>query len=312
MKRLPPIQLLPTFETAARLLSFKKAAEELNITPSAVSQQIKVLEESLGTALFDRQYRSLQLTTTGEDYFEKAKEIILMYNEASSEIQNQAAPSTLRITMPSIFGYEHVLPRQEELKNLLGITEIQFEISDNPADIDKQDFDGFIRAGTGNWPGVNAYHLADMRCAIVCSPEFLQANPIANLDELRHVPLLQYVDLHTQWTWFFNTFGESEAPAKGYLRFDNYKSAIDLVERGQGVMMGALPMLTPRIKSGKLVAILDLVFEPPIPTSYYFLTKIKNKENKQLQLCYRWLKTVFEELVLLDSEQKLTTTDYHS
>ena len=151
--RMPPIQYLPAFVAAARHTSFKRAAAELNVTPSAISQQIRNLEDHMGLALFSREKRALRLTRSGEDFYQITKKLLSGYESGYAQFMSEHCSSTLSVSMIPYVANEVVIPQLHDFQqqypdlNLVVQTSMQLE------SLEFNEIDAAIRFGVPPWAG---------------------------------------------------------------------------------------------------------------------------------------------------------------
>lgn len=236
----PPIQYLPAFITAARLKSFKQAAQQLHVTPSAISQQIKSLETQLGLSLFDRQSKELQLTQTGKHYFEFAADALDRYQNGWQAFSDRFLSQTLRISLTDYMANQIVIPR---LKDFVETTGIQLELhtSSYNQNLLSNTLDAAIRFGTPPWPHHNAWLIADAQIALVATPDYFHKHPIKQPSDWKQHTLIHARRTVNDWQRLEHQLGYA-LQARQELVFDSYESAIQAARAGLGVMMASFPI----------------------------------------------------------------------
>lgn len=253
-KRLPPLNWLRAFEASARLLNFTHAAQELNLTQAAISQQLKALESQLGTALFKRLPRGLELTEAGMSYFPVVRESVERLAAATDEIFGQGHRSAL-IVRTSLVFFTHWLamrlPRFRALHpqvNLRIASNIWVDDSDSDADLD-------IRYGQGRWPGLKAERLTWDTLQPVCSPSLpTPERPLSRPLDLSRHELLHVLGYEEGWGyWLKKNRAESVDSSQG-LQFDTLISALEVAELGQGVALARSSLVRHLLDSGRLIA----------------------------------------------------------
>ena len=175
MDRLPPLNAVRAFEAAARHCSVTAAANELHVTPGAVSRQVHALEEFLGVALFERGHRQIKLTRRGDEYYRTVAKLLELLHDATRRIKKGAQKKQLRIRAYTTFAIRWLIPRLSSFHAAHPRIEVLLTASLQPVDFARDDLDGAIRLGPGDWPGVNAYRLAPNILAPVCSPALLRS-----------------------------------------------------------------------------------------------------------------------------------------
>lgn len=290
----PPIQWLPVFEASARLLSFKRAAEELCVTPPAVSQQIKILEAYLGVVLFDRSGRKLRLTAPGEHYFGIASAVLNRHQEGYREFERRFHQALLQISAPIFIAQELLIPNFSDFKNHAPEAELRILTGNDLVDFDTTPVDAAIRFGDGEWPDLNKRLLSEVTLSLVSSDAYLHKQGLdrdSYFDAQRvqdQVLISLYEDIR-DWTTLF-----PEIEPQRTIVCDSYFAASRLAEEGQGIMVGLLPIIKRLIKSGRLCPLLG----PPLETNYsYWLVTPKRKSgDPNVDAFFRWSKQLFESL----------------
>ena len=172
-KRLPPLNALRVFDSAARHLSFTKAAEELFVTQAAVSHQIKTLEEFLGLKLFRRRNRSLLLTEEGQSYYLDIKEIFSSINEATRKLLARSAKGALTVSLSPSFAIQWLVPRLSGFNQAYPGIDVRIQAVDREEDKLADDVDVAIFYGRGNWTGLRTDRLYAEYLIPVCAPSLL-------------------------------------------------------------------------------------------------------------------------------------------
>ncbi|WP_343178014.1 transcriptional regulator GcvA [Pseudomonas sp. 4810-S13] len=253
-KRLPPLNWLRAFEASARFLNFTHAAQELNLTQAAISQQLKALESQLGTALFKRLPRGLELTEAGMAYFPVVRESVERLAAATDEIFGQGHRSAL-IVRSSLVFFTHWLamrlPRFRRLHpqiNLRIASSIWVEDSDSDADLD-------IRYGQGRWSGLKSERLTWDTLVPVCSPALAAGeSPLIQPQDLMRHELLHVLGYEDGWGYWLKKSGAEEIDSSRGLQFDTLISALEVAELGQGIALARSSLVRHLLDSGRLVA----------------------------------------------------------
>lgn len=283
---LPPIHLLIAFEAAARQHSFKLAAQTLHITPSAVSQQIKQLEQHLNMTLFTRLTRSVELSEYGKAYLRVAQQTLTTYRNCHDSFIYQVSNPTLRISMIPFVAYEIVIPALHEFKALYPNIELRIETSMSLVDFERDPVDAAIRFGNGNWPNLEVHTISPCHCALVVSPQYIKNKPIDNIRELSDHTLIYMQGSMGDWQRTTEFLNGSTVEHNTKLVMDSHLSAMRAAEGGLGVAIGQLPLISIWLQAGRLVALNEPVL---IPEEYYFVFP-KNSFKKELLLdFYQWL-----------------------
>ena len=246
MRFLPGTGSLKVFEAAGRHLNFTRAAEELNVTPAAVSHQIKEFEDQLGRRLFERTSRSMRLTEPGQILHAAVGEALSSLNRALTRMDRSRDASRLKVSASTSIAAKWLVPRLDDYMKLHPEAEVQLDVSDRVRDFERDDIDTAIRFGNGNYPGARADRLFDKTIFPVCSPALLTAKkPLKQPRDL-----LQHRLIHVEWsgqgvTWpnwrmWMLAAGVGDFDDRGGLYLDNSGLALQAAIEGQGVALGEL------------------------------------------------------------------------
>lgn len=258
-RRLPPLGALRAFEAAARLQSFKRAAEELSVTPTAISHQIRSLEDQIGLRLFERQTRRVVLTAAAERLYPVLRKGFDAFAEAIAELslRSQRRPLTLSATLA--FTAKWLVPRVSSFRLACPDLDLRLHASDDPVDLHAGVADAAIRYGRGPYPGLIAEPLIGNRFAPVCSPRLA----LHRLEDLREHTLL-----HSEWrhptpdtpTWrgWCERAGIDYIDVDAGLRFTDESHAIQSAIAGHGVALLSLALVADDIAAGALVQPFEL------------------------------------------------------
>jgi LysR family glycine cleavage system transcriptional activator len=245
---------LPAFEAAGRLGSFKAAAAELHITPSAVSQQIKLLEELLGVALFERTGRAAVLTREGRGYLHEVRQALSSLSDASRRLRTGDATGrdVLRISTVPIVAHELLLPRLPALRKRFPSLELRVEATMDCVNFEKDEVDAAIRVGATPMPDLTIQSIGPVFAAPICSPA--HASAIRSAGDLSGYPL---IEVRSQPRRGLRTVLEPIASDGGpHTRagwtFETCLEAVRAAEQGLGVTQGFFPLLTSWVTGGRL------------------------------------------------------------
>jgi DNA-binding transcriptional LysR family regulator len=258
---LPALDLLVGFEAAARHLSFTKAGEELFLTQSAVSRQIKELEEQLGVELFQRRHRALALTEAGKSFYASAAQVLATMRAATDRLRAQAGKKGLSVTTTPSFAALWLVPRLAGFMRSHPGVDVRIMADTRVQELDRDGLDLAIRHGPAALAGSNAVRLMGERVFPVCSPRLLKdkAKPLREPRDLRFHCLLQYDDPEGRHPWLhWKAWLEVERVADlrpaGTLSFSGYEQIIPAALAGHGVALGRSPLVKDLVASGELVA----------------------------------------------------------
>lgn len=300
MRKLPPLGALRAFEAAARHLSFKAAADELGVTPTAISHQIRQLEERCGYQLFRRRPRPLALTECGAKLFPVLKEGLDSFAAAMAGVAGEAnQPLTLRLTTTNAFAHRWLVPRLPLWRQ--AHPEVALDVIGTDAVIDLQAGEADIAIRYQRCPpmGLVADELFRDRFWPVCSPALLTAAPVR-----RAADLARHTLIHCAWqpwepspptwrTWLENAHAvDPETPAAipmGALSFREELHAIEAVLAGQGVAILSDVLVARELTSGALVKALDL----PLPGfGFYFVHVPDHPRQAVIESFHAWVRSV--------------------
>ena len=248
---LPPLTALRAFEAAARHLSFKHAAAELSLTATAISHQIRQLEDRLGVQLFVRGTRRVDLTPAGQSLFPGLREGFDAMARAVQAIQPDARPRTVVLSTTMAFASRWLLPRLARLATSRPDIVLHLHTSDEPIDLHSGAAHLAIRYGPGRYQGLKDVPLLPSRFAPVCAPGLC----VRGLEDLERVPLIGFTwfrrDARTpDWPLWFERAGRAELPRQ--LQFSDEVHAIQAAIAGQGIALVNLTLAAEELGAGLL------------------------------------------------------------
>ncbi len=300
--KLPPIHWLQAFEASARHLSFKDAADELHLTASAVSQKIKQLEDSLGITLFTRMTRTLALTSAGNDFRHVAKDVMNFYQQRQREFMRRFNRRDLKLSMIPFIAYDIVLPALPQFQEQYSETELRIEAATSVVNFAEDDTDAAIRFGAGEWPGLVATPLCRCQSVLVCSPAFLEQNPIDSPLDLQNHTLISMRGVEDVWSLVGQNLGVPDISRCRTLGVDSYLGAMIAAQQGLGIAIALKPLINPWLNDGRLVSLLGM--EADMEDGYYFVRRVQDRDDQRLQQLYIWLKNLFLERDAVTSDWK--------
>ncbi len=252
---LPPLNALRTFECAGRCVSFVQAAEELNVTPGAVSRQVKALEEWLGARLFRRQHKQVTLTTTGRTYLEAIGVPLEQIASATDRVRRQDSTRALALCCYPTFALRWLVPRWPRFYDKHPEIDVQLTTSLQPVDFARDDFDAAVLVGKGpaSWPGMEAMRLVEVDVMPVCSPALLQgAKPLRRPQDLGHQTLLHSAPRPGDWhRWLELVDCPAVDPDTG-VTFDSLNLSIQAAIEGLGVAIAVRALIEGDLATGRL------------------------------------------------------------
>jgi LysR family transcriptional regulator, glycine cleavage system transcriptional activator len=251
-RRLPPLNSLPSFEAAARHLSFSKAAEELHVTHGAVSRAIRHLETQLGVQLFTRKVRSVALTTLGASYAAEVRQSLDHLAAATLAMSGQQS-SVLTVSTLDAFASKWLVPRLFKFRRAHGGIDIRLSTSEKLADFVSDGIEIAIRYGRGQYPGVRSELLMQEDLSPVCSPALLDGpHPLRNPTDLKYHTLI-HDDFPIDWAMWLRMAGiDGIDPHKGP-SFYASEHVVQAAVQGEGVALGRSSLVDDDIAAGRLV-----------------------------------------------------------
>jgi len=282
--RLPALDLLVGFESAARHLSFTKAGEELFLTQSAVSRQIKELEDQLGVPLFERRHRALLLTEAGRQFYASAAQVLATMRTATERLRaHSGRRRPLSVTTTNSFAALWLIPRLAGFTRTHPGVDVRITAETRVQDLERDGLDLAIRHGPAALAGPHAVRLMGERVFPVCSPKLLKEIPLEKPADLAHHVLLQYDDPDGRHPWLhWKTWLEVERIAElrpaGTLSFSGYEQIIPAAVAGHGIALGRSPLVKDLIASGELAAPFKSSADP---ARAYFAIVSKSAEGRR-------------------------------
>jgi len=248
----PPLRSIGVFHAAARLGSVAKAAEELGVTPSAVSQQIHALETQLGTTLLTKAGRGIKLTEAGERYYDSIAESLERIGEATDRIRGYHAVATLTIRASPTLSSKWLLPRLASFIEAHPHIDVRIDGTSEPTDFAREDVDIDIRHGAGNWPGLFVEGFVEERFLPVCMRGYAEPASIEAATLLKH-RLIHSVKSQMQWPTWFKAMGVAVERRWRRVSFDRSHMAIDAASAGMGVALESDLMMWRELRDGLLI-----------------------------------------------------------
>src|SRR2546421_3915180 len=290
---MPSLDLLAGFEAAARHLSFTKAGDELFLTKSAVSRQIKELEDQLGVSLFHRRHRALALTEAGQQFYAAAAQVLTTMRTATSRLRAQTGKKTLSVTTTNSFAALWLIPRLAGFTRTHPDVEVKITAETRVQDLERDGLDLAIRHGPPSLAGPNAVRLFGERVFPVCSPKLLKNKPLRQPADLKNHCLLQYDDPEARHPWlhwktWLEVAGIADLRPAGTLSFSGYEQIIPAAVAGHGVALGRSPLVKDLLASHELIAPFKSSADP---ARAYFAIVAKNAaERPEVAAFLDWLK----------------------
>ncbi|MDB5797634.1 MAG: gcvA [Paucimonas sp.] len=294
-RKLPPISVLRTFEAAARLQGFSAAAKELCITHSAVSQQIRALEERVGHALFYRSAHAMLLTEAGKRLSAEVRVALNglegIFNGGAAPLEEEQNVLTLEVMAP--IATHWLIPRLQCFRQ--SNPGIFLDIKTTPDLVpleDDAEVDLSLRYGDGNWRGVEKIKLSDETVFPVCSPAFRAAHPEITLENLKALPLLRHSLI--SWRHWFERAGLSKSGPDNGLAFNDVTHTMTAALMGQGIALARSLLVQEHLRHGRLVRLFDI--DVVGTYSYYLTWHAQNAREPMMEVFRAWLIDQFEQV----------------
>lgn len=284
-RKMPPLNSLKAFEAAARNRSITAAAEELSVTQSAVSKQVKRLEDYLGLKLFERKYQHIVLTPKAEEY--------LLYIQSAFEAISQSTVQltggrerlqTLHLNLVPSLSNRWLIPMLNDFKKSHPQIAVNIEIGDGGVEFSSADVDIAIRVGRRKkWSGVHSEKLMDEQLIPVCAPTLLPLE----LKNIQQYPLLRHTSRPAMWREYLTSRGCENIHVEHRLGFEHFFMLIDAAVDGLGIALAPELLIKNELASGTLVPAFEGHYQSSY--SYYFLCKKSRLSKNKVRLFRQWL-----------------------
>lgn len=286
MTRRPELKALEVFEAAARLGSFQNAARDLGLTGSAVSHQIRVLEDLLGEPLFTRTGGKPVLTEAGQALSRRTTAALLEIDAGLDDVRAARADKKLRLSAPPLFAAEFLVGGIERFTKRHPVIQIELSVESRHVDFDRDPVDVAVRFGRGAWPGLRAEMLFRPHVAVVCAPGVLP--PGATPDDLAHQTWLRLSIEGRLAARYLAAAGIAAAKPMAEVRFDTFVAALQAALDGKGVMLAPLELVHSLLDARRLVR----PFAADIPAAHgYFLVACAARFDQPDAVAFRrWLR----------------------
>lgn len=286
-RKFPPLHLFTIFEACARHQSFKLASNELFITPSAVSHQIKALEQFIGFELFLRKSRGVSLNSAGRAYYQYVQKSLELLEIGTKTIKNNYSLPSLKIsTFPSMAS-NVIIPQLSLFQQAHSNIDIRIETGMNVVDLRYDEVDLALRIGKGDWPGVISNKLIDIKIAAVCSPSFAKKHQLTDVKQIANVPLIDLSNMEHIWQTWAQSVGITNFLAEHKLTFSNYDAALQAAEQGLGLALAMVPIENSLMDRKLLVNPFARVLSYPL--SLYAVYRESDAERHDIRCFIDWL-----------------------
>jgi LysR family glycine cleavage system transcriptional activator len=287
MRRLPHVTWLRAFEAAARHSSFSSAADELHLTPAAVSQQIRLLEKHLGIQLFKRLAKGVELTDLGQAYAQPVRKSFLELQTATDGLFSDKRKSTIRVRSSISFAALILAPRLSAFRLQHPKVEIELSttvwadrMSDASIDLD-------IRYGEGNWPEHTIHRLQIDPATVLCHPDYAQNLLGAPADALRAADIVQIVGSETDWDRILEQCGFDGPRPAHWIKADSSLIALQILGGGQGCAIISRSFAKQALDAGRLVA--PFALDVPMAQSFFVVERDDLGDRRDVRAFVDWI-----------------------
>ena len=304
---MPPLGNLRGFEAAARHMSFRDAADELQLTQGAISRQIKTLELDLGTPLFVRETRQVHLTNAGERLFPAVREALDIVERAIAQLEERPRRRTLVLSAPPTLTSMWIMPRLNEFIERHSQIDVRIVASLDPADVSEDHIDIAVRVGqlpgsqgsaqvrpriehtmVTNWTGVRADELFPDVLVPVCAPSLIAGHRIRHAKDLLRYPLIHTSTRQFAWMDWLSGYGITKIPdSDRNLEFGHFFMSIEAALRGQGIALVPRVVLSLYKDAARLCCPIEAIL--PSAGSYYLLVRDAKLAMPEAAMLHRWL-----------------------
>lgn len=295
-RMLPGTRALRTLKSAGRHLNFTRAADELGLTPAAVSYQVKEIEEQLGVVLFQRTSRSIRLTEAGRILLDASADALDLLNRAAAKARKLSRGMTvLKVTVDAQFASKWLMRRVERFRARHPDIELRFDISYEVRDFDQDDVDVAIRFGTGRYPGLRTHRLFENVIIPVCSPRLLKSDlPLAEPRDL-----MKHTLVHIEWsrqgvTWpnwrmWMAAAGVEDFDDSRTVVFGTSSDAVQAAIDGNAVALADFAMVANDLSEGRLVRPFDLGIRIPPEFAYFVVYPEASAGDPRIAAFREWI-----------------------
>ena len=292
-RRLPPLNALRAFEAAARHLSISKAAEELNVTPAAVSHQVKALEETLDLPLFRRLNRALMLTDPGHMLLPGLRDGFDALAQAVARIEAEQDHATLTVSVGPSLAAKWLVPRLDRFRRACPDIDLRIDATDRVVDFAREDADVGIRYGVGDYPGLRTEHLFTDEMVPVCSVKLCKGTPPlrepCDLKDhtLLHVDWDTHKESATNWHMWLLAAGVTDVDANRGPRFSQDSMAVQAAVEGHGVALIGSHLVADDLALSRLVRPFDLSL--PSAFAVYVVAPESSMSHPKVAAFFDWI-----------------------
>jgi LysR family transcriptional regulator, glycine cleavage system transcriptional activator len=288
---MPTLKFIKTFQIAARNCSFKLAADELHVTASAVSHQMKLLEQQLGLNLFERGAHSLHLTEAGAHYLESIDELFVRLELATEQLRLRHRRLVVRVMAPPFFANELLLPKLSEFSEAHPTVDMHVTTRTTHNAMHGAGTDVSIICGDGQWPNMVTRLLFTQRVVVACAPQLLRLGRVNAIEDLGKESLIvdtRRLDLWDRWA---ASQGKPAIRPRQEIRLDTMSAAVQAAELGVGFALVSAPLAAGRFQTGTLKRVFDA--ELVTGDAYYLVARPDDADRPAVRALIDWASREF-------------------
>jgi DNA-binding transcriptional LysR family regulator len=289
---MPSLRALRAFQVAGRHLSFKLAADELFITPSAVSHQVRNLESFLGVYLFFRKTRALELTAAGQKYHDFLDGMFARLEAETHQLLTEFGRRIIRLCVPPFFARELLLPGLNSFQQVMPDTDIRVVTQPSMMKEHPPDADLSILLGSGDWPELVTYPLFPRQIVAACSPALKKKSSFKKYSDLDGQTLIVHENRPHSWVNWAEALDIKPPRAGKIFRFDSMAAVVQAAAEGLGVALVSWPLSERWFESGALVCALD--DEVDTGEQFYLAHRPEEQERPEVEGIIKWVLEEFQ------------------
>lgn len=294
---LPPLASLRAFEALARSGSVKLASESLNLTPSAISHQIRTLEAHFGVQLVRRRGRNIELTESGAIY---ASAVLSAFDElvrAGDLLEDQKRGPVVRVSVTPTFAMLAALPHLEKFRIDNPGLDLRLEAKNAPADFERDNIDAAVQFGEPPFGDLTYQRLLRSRAAPCADSKLLDRfAPIRHPEDLTKLPLIKFATAPDLWQRWFEEYVPHVSTKEPDLVGDSLLTAVQMASSSMGVLLAPFPLMAPLVKSGALTVMARWGSKRVALRDFYFTYKKVDGSSEKIKAVHRWLNAVAKAL----------------
>ena len=283
-----PLNALRAFEAAARNKSFKKAADELFVSHSAVSHQIRRLEDYLSLELFHRVSRGVELTRAGRMYFPALRDAFRLIDEGTDLVLAPRNEGPLTLQVYSTFAVRWLIPRLSAFHQAHQDVLVRLHTSQSDVNFEHEDVDLCVMVGVADAPGVHYDFLFNTELFPVCSPELYEDQALVTPEDLMDQSLIQVYPSRRDWYHWLERFNVSGVDPEQGLQVDSYDLAFNTASQGLGVALGMRPFVDRELQSGALVELFP-GHRVTAPGAWYLACREEQSDDDRVVAFRSWI-----------------------